>query len=257
MKTVQIFSDLHVDAVHCSVPKAADGVDCVVVAGDTCQGAVAAFETLRQAIPMQVPIIMACGNHEFYRHCLTEEIAQARSQAPNYGIHFLENDAVVIGDVRFVGATLWTDYDLYGKERRALAMTEAFNGMNDHRRISWTKQPWQRFRPCEALMLHRQSRAFIEQTLAIPFDGATCVVTHHAPLAASLDPRFGTMAINAAYASDLSELIESTQPDIWIHGHVHRSWDYMAGRTRLISNPHGYGGENPSFNPALIIDLGR
>jgi len=234
MKMVQIFSDLHVDVVHCPVPKAADGVDCVVVAGDTCQGA-----------------------DEFYRHCLTEEIAQARSQASNYGIHFLENDAVVIGDVRFVGATLWTDYDLYGEERRALAMTEAFNGMNDHRRISWTKQPWQRFRPREALLMHRQSRQFIEQVLADPFDGPTCVVTHHAPLAASLDPRFGSVPINAAYASNLSTLIETGQPELWVHGHVHRSWDYWAGRTRIVSNPHGYGGENRSFNPALTIDLER
>ena len=259
MKMVQIFSDLHIDVVHCPVPKAADGVDCVVVAGDTCQGAIAAFKTLRQAIPMQVTIIMVCGNHEFYRHYLTEEIAQARSLAPNYGIHFLENNAVVIGGMRFVGCTLWTDYDLYGEERRALAMTEAFNGMNDHRHISWTKQPtWQRFRPREALMLHRQSRAFIEQTLAIPFDGATCVVTHHAPLPASLDfSRFGTMPINAAYASDLSALIEAGRPELWVHGHVHRSWDYMAGRTRVICNPHGYGAENSNFSPALVIELGR
>jgi predicted phosphodiesterase len=255
---IQIFSDLHLDAAYCKVPPVAPGVDCVVVAGDTCQGAVAAFETLRLTIPIAVPLVMVAGNHEFYRHCLPEELALARTQAPLYGIHFLENDAVIIGGVRFIGCALWTDYDLYGEAHRALAMTEAFNGMNDHRRISWSKQPtWQRFRPREALMLHRQSRAFIEQTLAEPFDGPTCIVTHHAPLPTSLDPRYGNVPINAAYASDLSELIETKQPDVWVHGHVHRSWDYMAGRTRVICNPHGYGDENRNFDPALTVDLGR
>jgi predicted phosphodiesterase len=254
---IQLFSDLHADAVYCPVPEIVPGVACVVIAGDTQEGAVDAIQTLRTTIPMTVPIVMTCGNHEFYRRCLPQELAEAKAEAPLNGVHLLENDSVIIDGVRFIGATLWTDYELYGEPHRALAMTEAFNSMNDHRRISWSKQPWQRFRPREARMLHRRSRNFIEQELVKPFDGSTCVVTHHAPLAASLDPRFGTMAINAAYASDLSELIETKQPDVWVHGHVHRSWDYMTGRTRVICNPHGYGGENPSFNPALVIELGR
>ena len=133
-------------------------------------------------------------------------------------------------------------------------MAEARDRMRDHRRISWSKRPWLRFRPQEALKLHEQSRRFIEQALAVPFDGPTCVVTHHAPLAASLDPRFGNTLINAAYASDLSEMIQRYQPDYWIHGHIHRSSDYKVGRSRIMCNAHGYGSENPSFNPTLVIE---
>jgi hypothetical protein len=42
-------------------------------------------------------------------------------------------------------------------------------------------QPWLRFRPQEAARLHHESRAFLTEILATPFNGPTVVVTHHAP----------------------------------------------------------------------------
>jgi len=74
---VQVFSDLHLDAVTCEVPSAPSGIDCVVVAGDTQQSAVLAMRTLRMNIPMQTPIIMVAGNHEYYRTCLPHELVAA------------------------------------------------------------------------------------------------------------------------------------------------------------------------------------
>jgi Icc-related predicted phosphoesterase len=254
---VHIFSDLHLDAVTCEVPSVPPGIDCVVVAGDTQQSAVLAMQTFRMNIPMQIPIIMVCGNHEYYRTCLPHELAAARAQAPFQAIHLLENDVAIVGGTRFIGATIWTDYCLYGEAHRHHAMDEARRWMNDHRKISWAKEPWQRFRPQEAAHLHAESRSFIETMLAIPFDGPTCIVTHHAPAATSLDPQFGNVLLNAAYASDLTALIKRHQPDLWIHGHIHKSSDYRIGRTRVVANPHGYGWENPAFDPALIIEFGN
>jgi Icc-related predicted phosphoesterase len=177
--------------------------------------------------------------------------------APLYGIHLLENDEVVLGDVRFVGATLWTDYALFGEAYLPLAMHAASKGLNDHRRITWTKEPWARFRPQEALGLHRRSRGFIEKALAKPFGGTTVVVTHHAPHPRSVHPRHGDDLLSAAFASDVTAAIEAGQPQIWIHGHVHDSFDYCVGATRIVANPNGYGSENPFFNPSLVLDLGR
>jgi hypothetical protein len=42
---------------------------------------------------------------------------------------------------------------------------------------------------------------------------------------------------------------------IWLHGHIHKSSDYVVGTTRILANPHGYGLENPSFNPQLIVEV--
>ena len=60
--------------------------------------------------------------------------------------------------------------------------------------------------------------------------------------------------MSAAFVSDLSEVIWDHQPDVWIHGHVHDSFDYEVGSTRVVCNPRGYGPENErEFDPALVV----
>lgn len=251
---VQIFSDLHADVFRPRPIAIAPEVGAVIVAGDVCEGAENGFARLRQIVPMQVPIIMVMGNHEYYRRHLGSELAAARLAAPLYGVHLLENDVVTLGDVRFIGCSLWTDYALFGDPQRAMQV--AAHGLNDHRRIKWSKQPWLRFRPQEAWGLHQQSRAFVEKALAEPFDGATVVVTHHAPHPGSVHSRYKSDLLTAAYVSDLTAVIEAGRPDLWVHGHVHESFDYQVGATRVICNPHGYGNENSQFNAALVVEIG-
>ena len=253
---IQIFSDLHADV---SAPKHIEialGVDAVVVAGDVCEGAENGFVRLRQIVPMQIPICMVMGNHEYYRRHIASELAAARQAAPLYGVHLLENDVVTLGDVRFIGCTMWTDYALFGDPQRA--MQAAAHGLNDHRKITWGKHPWSRFRPMDAWRLHRQSRAFIEGELAKPVERTNVVVTHHAPHRRSLHSRYGSHLLSAAYVSDLTTVIEAGQPSLWVHGHVHENFDYLVGATRVVCNPHGYGAgvENPSFNPSLVVEIG-
>src|ERR1700745_1477447 len=117
---IQIFSDLHVDVRPIKPITIRDGVDLVIVAGDTCEGALRAFEHLRRIVPVSIPIVMVLGNHEYYRRFVPVELALAKERAPSLNIHVRENDSVVIGNrtiggsVRFVGATLWTDYAIFG-----------------------------------------------------------------------------------------------------------------------------------------------
>jgi Icc-related predicted phosphoesterase len=223
---IQIFSDLHLD-VHQIKPIAImAGVDLVIVAGDTCEGVLRAFGHLRRIIPMHIPIVMVLGNHEFYRKFIPDELALARSHAAAFNIHVLENDTVVIGGVRFVGATLWTDYRVFGDANHAAAMNACASGMNDHRLIGWQKQPWLRLAVC-----------------------------HHAVHWESVHPRFRSDPATAAFVSDLSALIERYQPTLWVHGHVHNSSDYRVGGTRILCNPHGYANENPDFDGALVVEV--
>ena len=254
---LQVFSDLHADVRPPKYIEVVPGVDAVVVAGDTCEGAERGFALVRQIVPMQSPIIAVMGNHEYYRSCLSDELDEARRVAPLYGVSLLENDVVVLGGVRFLGCTLWTGYAIFGEANVARAMRAAADGLNDHRRITWAKKPeWRRFRPAEALMLHKGSRSFLEDELAKPFDGATVVVTHHAPHPHSMHSRYGSDLLSAAYVSDLTAVIDAGQPNLWMHGHIHESFDYRVGATRVVCDPHGYGAENPNFDPGLVVEVG-
>ena len=255
---MQPFSDLHIDVHPIKKITIADGVDVVVVAGDTCEGVLKAFEHLRRIVPIDIAIVMVLGNHEYYRRFLPNELALAHAHAPEFNIHLLENGTVRIGGaggITFVGATFWTNYEAFGDVKKAAAMSACALSMNDHRLIGWQKQPWQRFRPQEAAIMHHQSATYIEQALADSPADRCVVVTHHAVHWNSIDPKYATDLVTAAFVSDMSALIEKYQPAAWIHGHVHNSSNYCVGNTRIICNPHGYGNENPAFNGALVVEV--
>jgi Icc-related predicted phosphoesterase len=252
---VQVLSDLHLDVLPIKPLSIAEGIDAVVVAGDTCEGAVPAFAHLRRIVPMPIPILMVLGNHEYYRRFVPDELALARSQAPSFNL--LEDDTVVLNGVRFVGATLWTDYRIFGHTNIGAVMSACAAGMNDHRRIGWQKQSWLRFRPQEAALLHHRSQTYIGSVLATGFDGPTAVVSHHAVHWDSVLPKYRNDPVTAAFVSDMTATIVAYQPALWVHGHVHNSCDYKVGDTRIVCNPHGYGDENPRFDGSLVVEIGK
>ena len=248
-------SDLHLGYPGArGFPPLAPGADLVMIGGDTCEGLRLAVRLMRDAYPA-TEIVAVAGNHEFYRTTYCEELDAAREYARELGVHLLENQTVTFGKLRVIGATLWTDYDLFGESLRQPAMRAASETMRDHRRIKWERNPWKRFRLQEARMLHLRSRAYVEAELAKPHDGPTVVLTHHAAVFEAVEPQLRDRMIAAAYASDLGSMIDRYQPDYWISGHTHFPMDFRRGRTRLISNPFGYGHELSSFNPAFIIEV--
>ena len=192
-----------------------------------------------------MPCIYVAGNHEFYKGSIKEGLEDGRNAAAQFpNVHFLENDFVIIDGVRFLGATLWTDYRIEGHPE--LAMFHARERMNDYKLIAKQRNPWQRFVPETAYRMHQQSRRFIDTALkADPIK--TVVVTHHLPHAKSIPSRFKGDLLNAAYASDLSDVIESGRPALWVHGHTHDSCDYQVGSTRVVCNPRGYEDENSAI----------
>jgi hypothetical protein len=253
---VQIFSDLHLGFPGArGIPHLAHGATVVLAAGDTCEGLVRAVEALRGGFP-DTEVVAVAGNHEYYGRCLPEELEAGRARAQELGVHLLENDAVTLGSgLRVIGATGWTDYELFGPGLRLPAMRAAADVMRDHKRIKWRREPWLRFRPEEARALHLQSRAYIDAELAKAHDGPTLVVTHHAPTIEAVAPQFQRSLTSAAYASELTPLIDRHQPEWWVSGHTHTSMNLRRGRTRQISNPCGYGDENPFFDPLFTIEV--
>jgi hypothetical protein len=250
-------SDLHLEYPGArGIPPLVPGATLVLVAGDTCPGLVNAVESLRRAFP-NVDLAVVAGNHEYYGRVLRDELEAGRVRARELGVHLLENDVARFGRLVVVGATLWTDYELYGESLRVVAMRTAADVMRDHKKIKWQNNPWMRFRPEEARALHLKSRAFIETELAKATDatGPVMVLTHHAPAIEALDPRFQRSVVSAAYASELLPIVDRYQPAWWVSGHTHHSMSFLRGKTRLLSNPCGYADENPWFDPFYTIEV--
>jgi 3',5'-cyclic AMP phosphodiesterase CpdA len=250
-------SDLHLAQAEGWSTGHIPDADVAVVAGDVCEGVVAAVEWLAIHIRPHMPTVFVPGNHEFYGECLPQALMVAKDAATQADIHLLDGAAVIINGVRLTGATLWTDYALHGEGFRVGSMMAARTGLNDHRRVAWAKQPWLRFRPEEAAALHHQALLQIESHLAQRHDGPMVVLTHHAPHPLSLPDKFRSSLLSAAYASDLTDLITRCSPDLWIHGHTHHSVDYHVGKTRILSNPRGYRHERHAtgFQPHLVVEV--
>ncbi len=247
---IHVLSDLHTEFAPFRPPQT--GADVVVLAGDTATGT-EGIRLAREWFPGQ-SVLYVAGNHEFYREStprLQRKLAQA---ARADGIHYLENRDVVIGGVRFLGCTLWTDFELFGERQVSMAAAQA--AMNDFRLIRVDPE-YRRFRPADARVSHLISLDWLVRMLETPFDGPTVVVTHHAPSLRSVNPPYREHPATPAYASDLEYLLDG-RVDAWIHGHTHVCLDYEVGGTRVVSNQRGYAevDEVDGFDPELVVEVG-
>ncbi len=255
-----VFSDLHLEFDNFRKPlrpRDFPDADVCVVAGDILNGCANSIEWLADEVAPVMPVIFVAGNHEFYGDSIFEGLEWGRQAAAKHpDVHFLENGSVVIDGVRFLGCTLWTDFALDGRAPREIAWAAAtFEGrLNDTRQIAWRRLPaYEAFTAKRAQELHASSRAFLRREM--PFDGQTVVVTHHAPHPRSVHPKYKGGSLNPSFASDLGEMMELWRPALWIHGHVHDSFDYRVRDTRVVCNPCGYGNENPAFDPGLVVEI--
>lgn len=259
-----VISDVHLEFGPFTFAEPMPEFDVAVFAGDMHRPITAALNWMmdqREGGPLRGrEIVYVAGNHEFYNSEMKSSLAAGRDLAAATGIHFLQRQSVTIGPVRFIGCTLWTDYRLLQHPKASMVI--AGQELNDHRLIRYREDSghYSRFMPWHAAAEHRLDLAFIRNELAKPHDERTVVVTHHAPHPRSVQPRHQGSALSPAFVSDLSALIEDSQPDLWIHGHDHGSHDYMVGQTRILSNQAGYPNahgdrENPWFHRACVVDV--
>ncbi len=245
---IRILSDLHTEFAPFDPP--VTDADVVVLAGDVGPGT-RGLDWARAAFG-DTPVVYVAGNHEFYRHAIPKLTGELAREAAGSTIHFLENAEVVVAGVRFLGCTLWTDFDLFGDRIHSAAAAQA--SMTDFRLIR-VAPGFRRFGPGDARTIHLRSVRWLHERLLVPFAGPTVVVTHHAPSTRSCAPSRRDDPLNPAYASDLEWMMDGSA-DLWIHGHTHFCVDYRIGGTRVVSNQRGYPGEHiAGFDPAMVLDL--
>jgi Icc-related predicted phosphoesterase len=243
---VLVMSDLHLE--FAALPVAFPPADVVVLAGDIhlgVRGVQWAAKTFAG-----VPVVYVHGNHEYYRHAYPRNNQKMKDAAAGSTVRVLCDQSIEIAGVTFVGCTLWTDFALIGA--RDDAMLECSGQLEDYRLIRISPR-YRRMTPRHTLTLHNVSRRFLEERL--PSAGPAEVVTHHAPSGRSYGGVVPQSGISAAFASNLDELVERSEPALWIHGHLHQRSDYVIGRTRVICNPRGYPDEETGFRPDLMVEI--
>lgn len=257
-----ILSDLHIEQSAWDLPRPMPEFDVLIAAGDIHDPASAGVQWLADRVDK--PVVYVMGNHEWYAHReafnVADEAARARELATQRGVHLLMDEAVVIDGVRFLGASLWTDYSLYGTP--GVSMVAANRMMNDYRLI-FPEAGSGPLRPAQALKWHQASKAWLSaQLCSSEFEGATVVVTHHLPHPRSIAAQYAGDPLNPAFCSDISDFVESSRATLWVHGHTHSCFDYAAGSTRVVCNPKGYGPrrfggrhENPDFDPMKVVEI--
>jgi predicted phosphodiesterase len=243
---LQILSDVHLEFGDYQ-PESAKA-DVVVLAGDIHVG--------RKGVSWikghfgNTPVIYVAGNHEFYGGNIPGVLRDLQAATEGSSICFLENASAQIGDITFLGCTLWTDFQLLPDHHGA--MLAAAKTMSDfnliHGRTDW-------FQPEDSIKLHQASLRWLKDALGKVDPRKTVVVTHHAPSAKSIPPQHEGSLLNASFASALDGFVEQSGVAWWIHGHTHHCVDYKIGRTRIFSNQRGYPQEpDRGFRPDGMLE---
>ncbi len=246
---IRVLSDLH-NEFACFVPSEVVA-DVTVLAGDIDVGG-RGVRWAGTAFGGR-PVIYVAGNHEYYGRAIPKLTRELLELGKNRGVTVLECGSATVAGVRFLGCTLWSDFEIAGS--RAVSMAACSEVMTDFRRIR-VSPSFRRLRPADQAGWHQASVRWLMSELRAGDARRTVVVTHHAPSAGSLEMRFKSDPVSGAYASDLDELVISSGVPLWIHGHTHRRVDYQLGLTRVLSNPRGYPDQPAeSFQPNLVVEV--
>lgn len=200
-------------------------------------------------------VIYIMGNHEHYHGDVAKSASIIRSMLESNAlsnVHFLDKEFIDIDGVRFIGGTLWTDFN----GENEMTMNHVTRRMNDFQicensnemvnyrtfendKAKFHKRPatWS---PRSALVEHKAMKKFIEDNYDSTKINVVC--THHAPSKGSEHPRYAhDTLMNGAYNSNLDDFImERPMIKLWTHGHTHEDFDYMIVSTRVVCNPRGY-----------------
>lgn len=266
MMKIQILSDLHNEFLrhgkqfathHWSGFIPETDAELVILAGDIDTGTKGVEWAILEAERLNKDILYVPGNHEFYGQEYWDVKEKILKLCEGTRVFVLDPDVFVLGSVRFIGATLWTNYKADVRVPQDLAMFYIDKALADHHQIKFkSDDSVGRFKPKHALAAHRKELQWLEAQLDKPTDLKTVVITHHGPHAVCQHPAFAMDEMSGAFHSSLDDLIEFNPIDAWVFGHTHANVDEVVSSTRIVSNQAGYPGEKVTgFDASFTIEV--
>jgi Icc-related predicted phosphoesterase len=263
-------SDLHLEAQLFSMAFPRGAV--LIIAGDLCQARCLdpsrtdrysieqrgrAMRLIDEALRKFAHVLLIAGNHAHYDGVFEDTAEVMRSHLPSVTV--LDDEAVEIGGVRFVGSTLWTDL---GKQSEA-EVTAIRKGMGEYFFVKTRgdrNQPLAKLRPADTHRAHEAAWRRLREAVTVEPHRPTVIITHHAPSHMGLNPRFADSPLNSAYASSFDDEIATFENvPVWVHGHTHIARTYRIGNTVVRSNALGFaakGGAAPGFSVKAHFEIG-
>ena len=280
---IQLLSDLHLESNPHFTAQPLPGADLLVLAGDIGsyqQGSrlseldisdfgLARFSPLpvtQGGAGWPTPVFFLPGNHEYDGLDFEATHVRLRETCERLGMVWLERETVLFQGLRFIGCTLWADFDALSADaaragditlgEQLLAREKAFRAANFYLNKNHSFQNGEPMLAEAVREQGLQSQAWLRQALAQPFDGTTVVITHFAPSLLSADPRYGLSPGTAGFCNSIDELLPLAQ--LWLHGHLHCPIDYVKSGCRVVANPLGYArnGEQDGYKPHLLVKIG-
>jgi predicted phosphodiesterase len=256
---LQLLSDLHLET-EAFDPVPAPGAELLVLAGDI-DATWAGYERFSG---WPVPVLVVAGNHEYDGREALDVPAALRTHCARFGLQLLHRESTVVTAasglrVRVLGATRWSDFDLFGPSQRPRAERAAAYFL----RLMAATHGGQ---PLDATAVRAEGlacRTWLETELQHPARehwDRTLVVTHFAPSLRSADPRYGKQPGTASFCNADDDLLP--RADLWLHGHLHCRHDYSqprAGRApvRVVCQARGLAakGEDEGYDAGKLIEL--
>ena len=275
---LQLASDLHLERYpNYQLPKA-EQAEVLVLAGDI--GSYQAGSLLpdaefglRRFSPHHAPqpwkhVVFVPGNHEFDALDRLQTGARLRELCAQLEIQYLDQDSLILDGVRFVGTTLWSDFQALAmletrEAARADALQKALRAANFYLRKNTTLEQGRPMLAPDIQVLGQQAQAWLRSELARPHAGPTVVVSHFAPTLHSADPRYGHAPGTAGFCNGLDDLLPYAQ--LWLHGHLHCAQAHVIGgrlgtrewRCEIRANARGYASKNEQaqFDEHCVIEV--
>ena len=229
-----LISDMHVDHPQPKTPYDKFEQN-IIVAGDTSNGLLG-LKFLNKLKNKGFGVFAIDGNHEHYSN-----LSQGRYQHDTQATFFeqLDQGAVLTwpSGARIIGCNGWypvTDEQMWQ------------DYMNDSKNSCLSA--------AQANKLAEDHATFVDSMIA-QYDGKVIVVTHTAPCEDTLDETYFGYFSNEWYWNPHMYQVLKAHADkilVWCHGHTHAPNDKIVEGVRVVCNPRGYPGENPTWSPKTI-----
>lgn len=255
MAKIAFISDLHLEtqeAPNLDAPRA----DAAVFVGDILaprhddkqDSAVRRIERICQGWDM--PVFLIPGNHEFEGRLIDRELDRLRLHSQDSFVQVMYNDSAVVGAgdnaVLLLGTTLWTNFELYGKDSQEDSYNHCARRFGD---FNYRREDGSFLELDEVVSEFSAAMSWLSiesQQSDLPI----VVASHFAPHRNSVAKKWEGDESSAWFVNDLhNEVVEKVAA--WIHGHTHSPVRYRVGRRpgfgHVLGNPYG-------FHETIVLD---